>query len=118
MYSRLGLGEPKPTNLMIEMADKSIQVPRCIIENVLVHVDKFIFPANFVILDMVEDFRVPSILERPFLVTAHAKIDVFNKLISLEIGDEKVKFKMDNIIDTPLVRITYVCVVKIFDAPE
>ncbi|GJW54134.1 hypothetical protein Tco_0098219 [Tanacetum coccineum] len=49
---------------------------------------------NFIILDMVEDIRMPIILERPLLATAHAKVDIFRKSISLEVGSEKVIFKM------------------------
>ncbi|GJR32809.1 vacuolar-sorting receptor 1-like protein [Tanacetum coccineum] len=66
MYEKLGLGEPKPTRMSLELADRSIQYPRRIIENVLIQVDKFILPINFVILDMPEDSRVPIILGRPF----------------------------------------------------
>nr|GEV49922.1 hypothetical protein [Tanacetum cinerariifolium] len=48
---------------------------------------------DFIILDMPEDVKVPLILERPFLSTAHAKIDVFKRKITLRIGDEKIIFK-------------------------
>ena len=50
------------------MADKSITHPREIVEDVLVKVDKFIFPIDFTVLETEEDFNVPLILERPFLV--------------------------------------------------
>ncbi|GJZ39706.1 reverse transcriptase domain-containing protein, partial [Tanacetum coccineum] len=55
-------------------------------------IDKFIFPVDFVILDMVEDFRMPIILGRPLLATAHAQVDSFRKSISLKVGNEKVIF--------------------------
>ena len=45
------------------------------IEDVLVKVDKFIFSADFIILDMEEDKEIPIILGRPFLVTSRALID-------------------------------------------
>ncbi|GKD91998.1 reverse transcriptase domain-containing protein [Tanacetum coccineum] len=70
MYEKLGLGEPKATRIGLELADRSIQYPRGIIENVLIKVDKLILPIDFVILDMPEDSRVPIILGRPFLATA------------------------------------------------
>ncbi|GJX25168.1 putative nucleotidyltransferase, ribonuclease H [Tanacetum coccineum] len=75
MYEKLGLGEPKATRMSLELADRSIQYPRGIIENVLIKVDKFVLPIDFVILDMPEDSRVPIILGRPFLATARAIID-------------------------------------------
>ncbi|GJY97052.1 DNA-directed DNA polymerase [Tanacetum coccineum] len=75
MYEKLGLGEPKATRMSLELADRSIQYPRGIIENVLIKVDKFVLPIDFVILDMPEDSSVPIILGRPFLATARAMID-------------------------------------------
>ncbi|GKD18053.1 putative reverse transcriptase domain-containing protein [Tanacetum coccineum] len=56
----------------------------------------------FVILDMPEDFRVPIILGRPFFETARAMIDVFNKTITLKVGDDEVIFDMDQSIKRPL----------------
>ncbi|GKD48214.1 DNA-directed DNA polymerase [Tanacetum coccineum] len=76
MYKKLGLGEPKATRMNLELADRSIEYPRGIIEDVLIQVDKFVLPIDFVILDMPEDSRVPIILGRPFLATARAMIDV------------------------------------------
>ncbi|GJZ50641.1 reverse transcriptase domain-containing protein, partial [Tanacetum coccineum] len=95
MYEKLGLGEPKPTITSLELADRSIQYPRGIAENVLIKVDKFILPIDFVILDMREDFRIPIILRRPFLATARAMIDVFNKKIALSVRDDEVTFEID-----------------------
>ncbi|GKC84293.1 reverse transcriptase domain-containing protein [Tanacetum coccineum] len=88
MYKKLGLGEPKATRMSLELADRSIQYPRGIIENLLIKVDKFVLPIDFVILDMPEDSIVPIILGRPFLATAQAMIDVFNKKITLR-GNRK-----------------------------
>ncbi|GKE96226.1 reverse transcriptase domain-containing protein, partial [Tanacetum coccineum] len=48
IYERLGLGEPKPTRMSLELADRSIQYPRGIVENVLIKVDKVFLPINFV----------------------------------------------------------------------
>ena len=72
MFKRLKLGEAKPMTISLQLADRSYQYPRGVIENVLVKVDKFLFPANFVILDMEEDDKVPIILGRPFLATGKA----------------------------------------------
>ena len=58
------------------MADRSITYPRGIVEDVLVKVDKFIFPVDFIVLDIEEDHEVPLILGRPFLATGKAMIDV------------------------------------------
>ncbi|GJY25412.1 DNA-directed DNA polymerase [Tanacetum coccineum] len=101
MYGKLGLGEPKPTRMSLELADRSIQYPRGIVENVLIKVDKFVLPIDFVILDMPEDFRIPIILGRPFLATARAMIDVFNKKITLKVGDDEVIFDMEQSVKKP-----------------
>ncbi|GJV30212.1 DNA-directed DNA polymerase [Tanacetum coccineum] len=66
-----------------------------IAENVIVKFDKFIFPVDFVVLDMKEDHKIPIILGRPFLATTHAMIDVFNKKISFEVGNETITFDIE-----------------------
>nr|GFD36396.1 reverse transcriptase domain-containing protein [Tanacetum cinerariifolium] len=63
--------------MVLELADRTISKPTGVAENVFVKVGKFYFPANFVILDFIADPRVPLILGRPFLSTAHALIDVY-----------------------------------------
>ncbi|GJR53993.1 reverse transcriptase domain-containing protein [Tanacetum coccineum] len=87
--------EPKATRMSLELADRSIQYPIGIVENVLIRVDKFVLPIDFVILDIPEDSRVPIILGIPFLAAARAMIDVFNKKIMLRVGDDEVIFDMD-----------------------
>ncbi|GJY36356.1 reverse transcriptase domain-containing protein [Tanacetum coccineum] len=89
-YEVKGLGEPKPTRMSLELADRSIQYPRGIAENVLIKIDKFILPIDFVILDMREDSKILIILGRSFLATARAMIDVFNKKITLRVGNEEM----------------------------
>ncbi|GJT19359.1 hypothetical protein Tco_0878065 [Tanacetum coccineum] len=92
-YLNLGLGELSHTKLTVELADKTVKYPKGIAENMLVGIGKFVFPIDFINLDMLEDVKVPLILERPFLSTAHAKIDVFKRKITLRVGDEKIIFK-------------------------
>ena len=76
IFKRLGLGEARPTTVTLQLADRSLKHPRGIIEDVLVKVGKFIFPADFIVLDMEEDKEIPIILGRPFLATGRAMIDV------------------------------------------
>ncbi|GJW28462.1 DNA-directed DNA polymerase, partial [Tanacetum coccineum] len=101
MYKKLCLGELKATRMSLELADRSIQYPRGIIEKVLIKVDKFVLLIDFVILDMPKDSRVPIILGRPFLATARAMIDVFNKKITLRVEDDEVVFDVDQSIKIP-----------------
>ena len=76
IFRRLGLGEAHPTIIMLQLADKFLMHPRRVIEDVIVKVDKFIFPVDFIVLDVEEDKEIPIILGRPFLTTGRAMIDV------------------------------------------
>ncbi|GJQ99011.1 putative reverse transcriptase domain-containing protein [Tanacetum coccineum] len=92
-YLNLGLGKLAHTRLTVELADRTVKYPKGIAENVLVRIGKFTFPTDFVIIDMPEDVNVPLILGRPFLSTAHAKIDVYKRKITLRVREEKIVFK-------------------------
>ncbi|GJS25169.1 putative reverse transcriptase domain-containing protein [Tanacetum coccineum] len=89
-YLNLGLGELAHTKLTVELADRTVKYPKGIAENVI---GKFVFPVDFKILDMLEDIKLLLILGRPFLSTAHAKINVFQRKITLRGGEEKIIFK-------------------------
>ncbi|XP_076907342.1 uncharacterized protein LOC143563753 [Bidens hawaiensis] len=93
VFSRLGLGEPRPTRMMsIQLADQSVKYPCGIVENMLVRIGKFFFLVDFVILDMNKDDSVLLILGRPFLATTQALIDVRDGKLVLRVGDENVTF--------------------------
>ncbi|GKB95185.1 gag-pol polyprotein [Tanacetum coccineum] len=92
-YLNLGLGELAHTKLIVELVDRTVKYPKGIAENVLVGIDKFVFPIDFIILDIPEDIKVPLILGRLFLSTTHAKIDFFKRKITLRVGEEKIIFK-------------------------
>ena len=61
-------------------------------ENILVKVDKFIFPVDFVILDIEEDHMVPLILGKSFLTMVRVLIDVQKGNMILKINDEQITF--------------------------
>nr|GFC41319.1 hypothetical protein [Tanacetum cinerariifolium] len=92
-YTNLGQGELAHTELTVELADRTVKHPKGIAENVLVGIGNFALFVDFIILDMPEDVKVPLILRRLFLSTAHAKIYVFKKMITLRVGDKKIIFK-------------------------
>ncbi|XP_062119186.1 uncharacterized protein LOC133832928 [Humulus lupulus] len=75
VFRRLKLGEARLTTVTLQLAGRSIAHPRGIIEDILVKVDKFIFPADFIVLDMEEDANVPIILGSSFLATGRALIN-------------------------------------------
>ena len=83
------------------MADRSLTFPKDIVEDVLVKVNKFIFPGNFVVLDMEEDRTAPIILGRLFLATGQALIDVKNGELTLRVGEDQVKFNFYKSMEFP-----------------
>ncbi|XP_022867316.1 uncharacterized protein LOC111387030, partial [Olea europaea var. sylvestris] len=94
VFKKLGLGEVKPTTVTLQLADRSITYPRGITEDVLVKVDKFIFLADFVLLDTEDDQEIPLILCRPFLAIGRALIDVQGGHLTLRVNEEEVRFNI------------------------
>ncbi|GKA92715.1 homeodomain-like protein [Tanacetum coccineum] len=92
-YLNLGLGKLAHTKLKVELANRTVKYPKGIAKNVLVRIGKFTFPVDFIILDILEDIKVPLILGRPFLSTARAKINVYKRKITLRVREEKIIFK-------------------------
>ncbi|GJZ06439.1 phospholipase-like protein [Tanacetum coccineum] len=95
IFEHLKLASLKETSTVVEMADMTKKTPLGIIENILVKIGKFLFPSDFIIIDMLGEPNETMILGRPFLATIHVQIDVFKREISLGIGEDKVKFDMD-----------------------
>nr|GEX79357.1 hypothetical protein [Tanacetum cinerariifolium] len=98
IWKKLRLPTLNDTKMVLELDDRTISKPTGVAENVFVKVGKFYFPADFVILDFVADPRVPLILGRPFLSTAHALIDVYEGEITLRHDDQSLTLKCG---DTP-----------------
>nr|GEY86345.1 reverse transcriptase domain-containing protein [Tanacetum cinerariifolium] len=82
------------TRMTLELANRAICIPTGIARDVFVPVGKFTFPTDFVIVDYESDPRVPLILGRPFLRTAHALIDVHGEEMILHDGDERLTLNM------------------------
>nr|GEU32471.1 reverse transcriptase domain-containing protein [Tanacetum cinerariifolium] len=89
IWKKLRLPTLNDMKMVLELADRTISKPTGVAENVFVKVGKFYFLADFVILDFVADPRVPLILGRPFLSTAHALIDVYEDAF-IAIDDEPI----------------------------
>ena len=87
MYKQLGFGELKPTSITLSLADRSIKIPKGTIEDVLIQVDRFYYPVDFVVLDTepvtVGPNHVPIILGRPFMATSNAIINYRNGVMQL-----------------------------------
>ena len=91
VYKQLGLGELKPTSIKLSLVDRSIKIPKGTVEDVLMQVDKFYSPIDFVTLDIelvaVGANYVPIILGRPFLATSNAIINCRNGVMQLTFGN-------------------------------
>ena len=102
VYVDLGLGELEPTNITLQLADRSVKIPRGIVKDVLVQVDKFYFPVDFVVLDtqlvVNQGTQFPVILGRPFLATANAIIHCKGGLMTLLFGNMTVNLNIFNVI--------------------
>ncbi|XP_050877652.1 uncharacterized protein LOC127081447 [Lathyrus oleraceus] len=101
MMRKLKYGEPKPTHMMLTLADRSIAYPYGILEDVMVKVDDLVFPIYFMILYMPEDSEIPLLLGRPFLGTCKAIIDVEMWELVLNFNNEKFVFNMFEALKAP-----------------
>ena len=95
VVKRLSLGELTPIAMTLQMADKSTVQPEGILEDVLIKVGNFIFPMDFVVMNIEEDKQVPLLLCRPFLAAKAAFIDVKKGELTLRVGDEAVHFHLN-----------------------
>ncbi|XP_062114123.1 uncharacterized protein LOC133825156 [Humulus lupulus] len=94
IFKQLGIGEVRPTTVTLQLVDRSLAHPDWKIEYVLVRVDKFIFPVDFIMLDYVADREVPIILWRPFLATRRTLIDVQKGELTMRVQEENVTFNV------------------------
>lgn len=105
VYEQLGLGELKPTSIILQLADRSIKMPRGVVEDVLVQVDKFFYPVDFVVLDVhltpKSSFQAPVILGRPFLATSNALINCRSGVLKLSFGNMTLELNIFNLCRQP-----------------
>ena len=105
VYLQLGLGELKPTTITLSLADRSVKIPKGIVEDVLVKIDKFYYPVDFLVLDTEpssnEPNHVPIILGRPFLATANAIINCRNGIMQLTFGNMTLELNIFHLNDNP-----------------
>lgn len=94
IYSQLGLPEVKPTNVTLQLADRSLTYPWGKVEDILVKVDKFSFPADFIVLDFEEDKEISLILGRLFLATGRTLIDAQKGELTMRVQDQEVTFNV------------------------
>ncbi|XP_024018881.1 uncharacterized protein LOC112090860 [Morus notabilis] len=105
VYSQLGLGEIKPTSVVLQLANRSIKRPRKIVEDVLLQIDRFYYPVDFLVLDTQSvvnmESSIPIILGRPFLATANTLINCRNGLMKISFGNMTLEVNIFHIQKQP-----------------
>ncbi|XP_050888731.1 uncharacterized protein LOC127093876 [Lathyrus oleraceus] len=94
IVKRLGSIELKTTRMTMQLANKSITHPHGVAEDVLVKMDKFLFPVDFVVIEMEEEDDAPLILGRTFMNTARMMIDIDDGVIKVRVQDEEACFNI------------------------
>ncbi|GJR36321.1 reverse transcriptase domain-containing protein [Tanacetum coccineum] len=92
IFEKLGIIPLKPTQMTLELANRSVTFLMRIAEEVIIKVKKFNFLVDFVIVDFEADPKVPIILGRLFLRTARALVDLYEEKLTLRVGNEEVVF--------------------------
>ena len=106
VVQRLSLGELTPTSVTLQMADRTMEKPEGVLEDVPVKVGQFVFPVDFIILNMEEDSQAPLFLGRPFLATGAALIDVQKGVLTLKVGNESIHFNLSKSLNQQDIDIT------------
>ncbi|XP_021992121.1 uncharacterized protein LOC110888932 [Helianthus annuus] len=94
LYDQYNFGPLKQADTTVVLADLTLKLPRGILRDVIVKVDEFYYPVDFLVLDYVqiENTKQPNvILGRPFLATANALIDCRNGTVDITFGNRKVR---------------------------
>nr|XP_009769058.1 PREDICTED: uncharacterized protein LOC104219988 [Nicotiana sylvestris] len=89
------IGEIRSTPISLQLADQTTLITKGIVEDVLVRMDNFVFPVDFIVLKMEENKEVPLILGRPFLTSGRAVLDIHERKLMLQVGEEPVTFNID-----------------------
>ncbi|XP_021766986.1 uncharacterized protein LOC110731432 [Chenopodium quinoa] len=101
VYQKLNVGSLSPTNITLQLADRSTKLPIGKVEDIPLRVGKFTFPVGFYVLEMDEDERIPIILGRPFLATSKAIIDVKEGKMALKVDNDSIEFDLNKVMRQP-----------------
>ena len=101
VYLQLGLRELKPTTMTLQLADRSVKIPKGIVEDVLIKVDAFYFLVDFVVLDtelaLNASTQIHVILGPPFLATSNTLINCRSGVMKISFGNMTVEFNIFHI---------------------
>lgn len=101
VFWKLGVESCKPTSVTLQFANSSLKKLKGFIEGILVKVGKFIYPVDYIVLDMEADLEVPLILGRPFLAIGIV-IDVQKGKLVMRVENEEIKFNVFKALKYPI----------------
>ncbi|XP_021751643.1 uncharacterized protein LOC110717298 [Chenopodium quinoa] len=101
VYQKLNVGNLSPTNITLQLADRSAKLPIGKVEDIPLRVGKFTFLVDFYVLEMDEDEIIPIILGRPFLATSKAIIDVKEGKMTLKVDNGSIEFDLNKVMRQP-----------------
>ncbi|KAI3808213.1 hypothetical protein L1987_24161 [Smallanthus sonchifolius] len=101
IFDKMNLKKLQPTKLELCLTNRTVRYPKGIAEDVLIKINEFVFPMDFVVVDIKEGTSSPVILGRPFLNTALALIDVWWGRLALSIQQERITFDLKRAMQWP-----------------
>ncbi|XP_058770905.1 uncharacterized protein LOC131644427 [Vicia villosa] len=94
IFKKLGIQKVSERGTELKFADHTMKRSYGVAEDVLVEIDKFVFPVDFEIMDIPEDEETPIILGRPFLRTSRCNVDIEKGTLTLKSFDEEITLKV------------------------
>ncbi|KAD6454877.1 hypothetical protein E3N88_09583 [Mikania micrantha] len=97
LYDQFDFGPLQKADTTVMLADLTPKLPRGVLTDVIVKVEDFYYPVDFLVLDYVSGIqgRQPDvILGRPFLATAHAQINCVDGTVDMTFGNRKLRMNM------------------------
>ncbi|XP_071726719.1 uncharacterized protein [Rutidosis leptorrhynchoides] len=101
---RYELGTLKQTDILIQLAERSMRTPKGMLENVIVKVEDFYYSVDFIVMDIETNFRETQptiILGRPFLATIDALINFRTGVMDISFGNKRSRINIFNSLHTP-----------------
>lgn len=89
IFKKLDIRELQQIRTTIELSDGTIKIPKGIYKNLLIKIGKFVFPADFLVMEIENDYSIPLILGRPFLATTRAILNLSKVMLTLQVGEEE-----------------------------
>ncbi|MCI03892.1 hypothetical protein A2U01_0024933, partial [Trifolium medium] len=111
VFKKLGIGAARPTTVTLGKT-----IPQGKIDDVLVRVDKFIFPADFIIMDFTADEDTPILLGRLFLATGRTLIDVEKGELTMRVNSQEVTFNVLKAMKYPHEQVEDVSLLQCWDS--